>query len=129
MSKVRGFIQNIVIIAVILAVVFLSQLPYFKTNSQIYNFPLFKKSEGYSGNFSFNSNRVNDWLKSNVYDRIGGEAEKRQELATGEINKQKEEIAKNSVYRVKKFIAEKLLETLGVKPEELADQPECQPQK
>lgn len=130
------FIKNSVIIFAILGVVFFSQQPYVKGTSKNFNFPLLKKGTGYS-----NVSKIGDWIKNNVYSKIGGppaeiganlaqrlsgEVAKREGLVGSAINDQKNALVNNSTGTVKKFIAEKVLQTLGVKPEDLA--PECKPQ-
>lgn len=127
----RGLlIKNSAIIAAILATVIFSQLPYFKGNTSVFDFPLSKKDGGLSGNSLLSS--ATDWLKNNVYPRVSGEVAKREEALINEANQQKDVVVQNSVGGVKKFIAEKVLETIGVKPQDLIDpsqtQTECKPQ-
>ncbi len=112
-------IKNGVIIACILGLAFLSQ----QHTSKIYNFPLFKKGEAYNGTPSVNG--ISDWLKNNVYDKVSGEVAKRQALLTDQATQQKNSIVQNSVDGTKKFIAEKFLQSIGVKPEDLV--PACKP--
>ena len=118
-------LKNSVAIVLVLVIAYVSQLRLVGT-SQTYYFPMLKKSTGYSTNFSVQG--INDWLKTNVYDLIGGEVQKRQELVVEEIGKQKEAVTQNAIDSTKEFIAEKILATLGVKPEDLVDPAECSPQ-
>lgn len=130
------FIKNGAVILAILGVVFLSQQSYVKGVDKTFNFPLLKKGTGYS-----NVSKIGDWIKNNAYSKIGGppaeiganlaqrlsrEVTKREALIGSAITDQKNVTAKNSIDTVKKFVAEKVLQTLGVKPEDLA--PKCQPQ-
>ena len=114
----RGLIKCIVIITLILAVVFLSQIPYFKRAGQnlLAKTPIIKKENN-------PLSKSADWLKSNVFDRIGegagGEVAKRKDMLEEGISTQKEDLEKKSVDTIKKFIAEKFLGALGVDAEDL----------
>jgi len=134
-----GFIKNIIIIGVILTAAFLSQGGYFKNTSKFFNFPLLKKGSTYSDN-SNNSNlaKETDLVKEsqnylkNIYSNVSGEAVKRTDMAKNEISnvigQQKNNIENNSIDAVKKFLAEKVLQTLGITPHDLVNPKtlECQ---
>ena len=116
--------KNIIIVAIILIVAFLSQNSIFKDTVKNSNFPLFKKTNDYSS-------KTSDWLKNSIpsvddlKDRVSGGLEEKEEMLKDEIVNQKEEIEKKSVGTVKKYIAEKFLQTIGVSPEDLY---QCEPQ-
>jgi len=125
--KAKLFIRNIIIIAVIITAVFLSQKLYSgyeKSNNISQKFPLLKKGEAFSL-------KTGDWIRDNVYpkiddikDRMSGGLSEKKELLKSEIENQKKEIEKKSISTTKKFIAEKFLQTIGVSPQDLE---QCQP--
>ena len=112
-------IRNLVIITSILSMAFLSQQPWVKGTTQTYVFPVIKKV----GDLASNSflGKTGNWINS----KLTGEAEKRGEIAKQELSTQKDNAINNSLDSTKKFIAEKTLQILGVKPEDL--NPECKP--
>ena len=116
-------IRNLLIIGSILGIAFLSQQPWLNSTTQTYVFPFFEKGQAYaSGTFL---GKTGDWLQDNVYSKFTNEAEKRGEIAKEELSTQKDNAIQNSFDSTKKFIAEKTLQTLGVKPEDL--NPACNP--
>jgi hypothetical protein len=110
--------KNIVIIGAILGAAFLSQQPFFKSNSKNYFY-----SQGLKKDTAIS--KTGDWLKSNVFSKIsgvGGEVLKNTptiESAKKEIETQKNNLLQNSFDSTKKFIAEKALQVLGIKIENL----------
>lgn len=116
--KVGVFLKNGGVIGLILLMIFLSQQPYFKDVSKNFTFPFLKKGNGYF------SNAPLDWLRANVYPRVALEAEKRGEEVQEEITHQTEEVKQSALDSFRNYTAEKLLNVLGVKPEDLV--PACQ---
>ncbi|OGZ63621.1 MAG: hypothetical protein A3A98_02750 [Candidatus Staskawiczbacteria bacterium RIFCSPLOWO2_01_FULL_40_39] len=118
MDKERGFIKNIFIAATILGVVFLSQTPYFKAGAKnLYSQRVKTENPYFAG--------IGDWFKKNVYGRlegVSGEVGKGTAALQDKIVEEKNTLAENSAGATKKFIAEKMLQAMGVKPEELIDQ-------
>ena len=121
MNKEGGFIKNIVIISAILGTVFLSQQSLFKSNTKNYIY-----SQGAKAGNNNIIKKAGDWFNDNVYlnasEWVSGEVAKNNaaiELTKEEIEKQKNNLEKNSIDTAKKFIAEKFLQTMGVKPEDL----------
>lgn len=131
-----GFIKYIVIIAIILAVVFLSQIigKDREVNQNWGNFT--KKGNSYSDVIRDYVIDTEDWVKENVYENIFGsqdEFKENLETAGENIKNEAEEIkdqtqdqinnAKEStVYATKKALAEKILGVLGIKAEDLISQ-------
>ena len=121
MFKKGVFITNGLIMLAILGVVFLSQLSYIKGTSKTFKFPLLEKTGGFFKNSPLNG--ANDLFKASTYSNVGNtisqEAAKRGEMAKNEIDTQKNNLEKNSISATKKFLAEKILNLIGVKPEDL----------
>jgi len=112
-------IRNLIIIGGILGITFLSQQPWINGVNQTYFFPVIKKAED-SINNSF-LGKAGSWIST----KFTSEAEKRGEIAKEELSIQKNNAINNFFDSAKKFIAEKTLQTLGVKPEDLTA--ECKP--
>jgi len=119
----KVLIRNGLIVAALLGVVFLSQQSYFQGISKTFKFPLLEKTSGFLNNSPVN--KVSDLFQastySNVGDTISQEAANRGEALKSEIKDQKEIIEEKSAGTVKKFLAEKFLQLLGVKPEDLTN--------
>ncbi len=115
--EVGIIIKNGVIVAGIVAVIFLSQQSYLKNTVKNFNFPLFKKGEAFYDN-SYIA-KANDWLNANVYSKISGGVADKQSTLQDETNTQKNNLEKNSFDTAKKYVASKLLNALGVTPQEL----------
>ena len=104
-------IKNLVIIGAIVGVAFLSQVPFFATTAKNYVY----------------SPNVGGWIHDNIVARVsqaaGGGASAvagGTGLAAAQIETQKNNVLQNSVNGTKKFIAEKILNILGVTPSDLA---------
>jgi hypothetical protein len=110
-------IKNTVIIGVILGLIFASQLPYFRGNHTTFNFPLLKKGEAYI-NSSFLA-KGSDLFKNSPYANIGGEVTNKASALSSQVSTQVTNLQNNSLNSAKKFVAEKLLGAMGVKPEDL----------
>ncbi len=110
-NKEGGFIQNIVIIVAILAAIFLSQQSFLKGNSKNWIY-----SQNQKSNFL---DKAGNWLNNNVLSKVSGEVGTIKDNATKEITTQKNNLEKSSTNTVKNFIAEKLLQTMGVNPQDL----------
>lgn len=116
-------ITNLIIIGSILGTALLSQHSFFSSNANNFEFPLLKTGSGYFSDFSIN--KTVDWLKSKVYPNISQEVKKREEMVKEEINQQKDKIAQSSWEATKIYLAEKILQTLRVQPQDLV--PDCKP--
>jgi len=109
-TKNRGFIVNIVLIAVILAVVFLSQWEYLKPFGKI----LFSWGEK---EINLYWTKTTDWFKESLYPKITGEVEKRGEPLKEEAITQKDNVVKNIWGKIKIYFAEKFSKISGTKVE------------
>ncbi len=98
MKKEQGFIKYIVIIAVILAIVYFSQQPYFRGYGQdLYS----KASAVVQGYLSKGSN----WAKDSLLPKIGGEVDKRGELIKTEVEQQKQNISETVGEKIKNYFS------------------------
>lgn len=141
--KNKGLIKYIVIIAVILTVVFLSQQPIIKGNSSVFKFPLLERGSAYFGNSYVLE--AGNWLKNStsslknaVSAKIGsylsiGNKEEEESLQSPQqpveegIEVQNNAVPQSSADVTRKFIAEKFLQMIRVAPEQLnSSQPQCQ---
>jgi hypothetical protein len=110
-SHQDGFIKNIIAIGTVLAVVFLSQTNHAKV--------LGEKLKKYPP-----INVVGEWTQSkfqNTIETVGGEVGQKKDLIEAEIINQKESLEEKSTTSLKKFLAEKTLQALSIKPEDLVD--------
>ncbi|KKQ22317.1 MAG: hypothetical protein A3G45_00625 [Candidatus Staskawiczbacteria bacterium RIFCSPLOWO2_12_FULL_37_15] len=94
----KGFAKNVVIIIAILVVVFLSQQPYFRG----YGKDIYNKAES---QIALYWSRASDWVKADVYPRIGGEVAKRGEAIKEEVDKGKNNIAQNIWDKIENYFA------------------------
>jgi len=102
-----GFIKNIVIIVIVLAVVFFSQSAYFRPIGK----NLFLQIKEKTGVYLV---KAGDWLKAIVYPKISGEVAKRGVVVQEEINKQKNNILQNIWETIKNYFAIKFSKTFNV---------------
>ena len=113
-----NFTKGVIIIFVILALAFLSQQVYFRSVTKSYLYSKDNTKKGISV-----GDKLTGWFQSNLYsklsDEAGKELDKRETMLKEAINDQKDSILENSFTATKKFIAEKVLNILGVKPEDL----------
>ena len=100
MQKGKGIIIYIVIIIVILAVVFLSQQPSLKEFGK----NLFSLSQGYNKTGGYLANGSN-WVKDNILSKIGGEVQKRGDMAKEGITEQKEKISESVGEKIKNYFS------------------------
>jgi predicted PurR-regulated permease PerM len=96
----KGIIIYIVIIIVILAVVFLSQQPSLKEFGK----NLFSLSQGYNKTGEYVANGSN-WVKDNILSKIGGEVQKRGDMAKEGITEQKEKISESVGEKIKNYFS------------------------
>ncbi len=105
-----GFIQilviNVIILAILLATVFLSQQAYFAP----YGKTLYVKGVG---QFNVYWLKLNYWADTNLYPRLSGEAGKGGQLITQEITKQKNSIAQSVWENIKNYLAQKFSKLSG----------------
>ena len=106
--KKGDLVKNIIIIAVILVAVFLSQQPYFKKNSK----NLFSQATKQINVYLV---KTGDWLKAHIYPKVSGEVAKGGAVAQEEIKKQKNNILQNIWENIKNYFAEKFSKTFGTK--------------
>lgn len=124
----RGFVTNGLAIMGLLTMVFLSQLVFFRP--MVRN--IFSQGQGIKDKIPY-ANVVGDWFANTVYAPLSGASgevagqvdtlqDTVQDAVQQEIVEQKNTLQKNSVDVVKKAVAEKILSTLGIKPQDLVDQ-------
>lgn len=102
----RGFIQNIAIIAVILAVVFLSQ-QYSADN---------KENGAYSQIMAQTQqyiSKAEDVVKTDIGGKVSGEVAKQKEHISQEVTTQKNNLVQNIWENIKHYFAEKFSKTFG----------------
>ncbi len=108
--EIGVIVKNVIIVFVILAVVFLSQQPYFRKLAV--SSPLFKKVGPYVA-------KTKDWLNTNLYPGINRGAAglwgKKEDLKN-KVDAEKNNVEKNSFDTFKKYLAKKVLEALGLNP-------------
>ncbi len=100
----RGIIKYIIFILIILAIIFLSQQPYFQEKGKI----MYQKVAGWG---SVVKNWCQDFFQKNIFSRISSEIEKRQEIAKQELENQSKEIGQNIWQRIENYF----LGLLGLK--------------
>lgn len=109
-KKRPGFVKHVIIIAVILTVVFLSQQPYFeKIGSNLYS-----KTAEKTGPYW---EKTSNLFKASIYPKASGEAVERGGALKEEVEKQKNNAAKSVWGRVKNYLAEKFSKISGTKVE------------
>lgn len=102
----KGFIKNIVIIIVLLAVVFLSQQPYFNEAGKKLYFQTEAQVKDYW-------EKAGDWFRSNIYPRVSGEVEQKSAIVQEEITKQKNNFVQNIWENIKNYFANIFSKTTG----------------
>ena len=100
----RGFIQNIVLIAVIVITVFLSQQPYVKDFAKNIYSPLAKQVNSYLP-------KISNQFFASIYLKVGGEASSIQLSAQKEITAQKNNAVQNAWDNFKNYFAGKFNKT------------------
>ncbi|MBX4201259.1 hypothetical protein KW786_04050 [Candidatus Parcubacteria bacterium] len=115
-------IKSVVLVGVVLGVLFASQQAFFTKNVKDYS-----SSQGSAGNQYLE--KAKGWFSENVYPRGSGGGSGAVQLpdvttiAKTEIEKQKKNLAQNSLDATKIFLAKEALDVLGVKAEDLAKCP------
>lgn len=94
----KGFITNIIIVIIVLAVVFLSQQPYFREYGKNLYSQIKPQVEAYW-------TKTTDWFRNNVYPRVSGEVEQKAVVIQEEITKQKNNIVQNIWEKIKSYFA------------------------
>ena len=112
-------IRNLIVIGSILVLAFLSQQTQLNGITHTYIYPTIKKS----GDFINQS--ILGKTGESITSKLTDEAQKRGEVAQQELSAQKDNAVNSAVNSTKNFIAEKTLQILGVKPEDL--NPACNP--
>lgn len=100
-----GIIKYIIFILIILAIIFLSQQPYFQKGGE----KIYQKAAGWG---SAVKNWCQGFFQKNIFSRISSEIEKRQEIAKQELENQSKEIGQNIWQRIKNY----LFGLVGLKP-------------
>lgn len=104
--KEEGFIQNIVLIIVLLTVVFLSQQSFFRpVENNLYSMV--------SQKIGSPASKIGDWLRASLYPKVSGEVTKGGVAAVQEINNQKNIAAQNVWEKIKNYFAEKFSNISG----------------
>jgi len=98
MFQDKGFIKYIVIIAVILIVIFLSQQAYFKGIGK----NIFLQGSGVAQEYL---SKGSDWAQNSVYPKISGEVQKRGDMIKNEINQEKEKISQTIGEKIKNYFS------------------------
>jgi hypothetical protein len=96
--EIKGLIKYIIVIAIILVVVFLSQQAY---------------SRGVGGNLiSAAADQVgaylskgSGWVMSNIYPKISGEVQKRGDIIKTEVNQEKQKVAEDLGKKIQNYIS------------------------
>jgi len=99
MQKEKGFIKYGIIIVVIMALVVLSQQPFFKdlTKHKLSG----AKSSLFDGYFAKGS----DWVNSQVIPKVSGEVQKRGDMIKQEVQDEKEKISENIGTKIKNYFS------------------------
>jgi len=104
------FLNSIIAIIVVLAIVFLSQKPYFEgTGKNLY----YKTSEQMEGYW----NKASNWLKINIYPRLERGVTEKGEYLKEEIKKEKDNFSQNLWVKIKNYLAGKFSNIFGTKVE------------
>lgn len=115
----RQILTNSFIIIIVLLVAFLSQMMWGAVTASTPFSNGIKSENAYAS-------KAQDWLKNNVYDKlsgpagkVSGEVAKTQDSVQQKITDEKNNLIEKSTDAAKKFLAEKILNILGVTPQEL----------
>ena len=98
MQQEKGFIKYIVIIAVILVLVFLSQQAYTKATGKT----LISAAMDQVGSYT---TKGSNWIMSNIYPKITGEVQKRGEIIQNEVNQEKEKVSENIGKKIQNYFS------------------------
>lgn len=94
----KGFIQYIVIIAVILALVFLSQKLFSHSNESTF---ITKATDQVKAYLATGSN----WAMSKIYPTISGEVQKRGDMIKNEVNQEKNKVSENIGQKISNYFS------------------------
>lgn len=95
--KEKGFINYLVAIGVVLGAAFLSQQAFFKGKVEtFYNNPAGKEVSKYLSG-------AGQWVNDNLYARVTREVQNRGEALTGELNKEKQNVAQSIGAKIKNY--------------------------
>jgi len=94
----KGFIKYIVIIAVILAVAFLSQQAYYRGFGKTLVSNATSQAKDYVAKSS-------DWVMSNIYPKISGEVQKRGGIINNEVNKEKQKVSESVAQKISNYFS------------------------
>lgn len=108
--KLKVFTKNIIIVAIILAVVFMSQRSDFRQFGE----KLYSQAAEQINNYT---PKLSSWFMANVYPKVGGGAERGKEVIEKEFIGQKDNAAKNIWEKFKNYLAEKFSKMSGTKVE------------
>ena len=98
MQQEKGFTKYIVIVAVLLGIVFLSQQSYAREFGKDL---LSKASAAVSGYWAKGAN----WASDKVYSKVSEEVQKRGEIIKDEVNSEKEKISKNVLEKAGDYLS------------------------
>lgn len=94
----KGLVKYIVIIAVLLAVVFLAQQMFFKKAGN----SIFSKGSSAAQDYL---TKGSNWVKDIVYPKISGEVEKRTDIIKDEVSQGKEKISESIGEKIKDYFS------------------------
>ena len=98
MQNQKKFIKYIIIVAIILSIVFLSQQSYSREFGKNL---FFKASETISGYWTKGSN----WVTDDVYPKVNEDVQKRGEIIKNEIDSEKEKVSTNIGDKIKNYFS------------------------
>jgi len=98
MQQEKGSTKYIFIVIVILIVVFLSQLPYFKGEGNTFVFQGASTPQDYL-------TKGSNWVKDSLYPKLSGEVEKRKDIIKNEINSEKEKVSQTFGEKIKNYFS------------------------
>ena len=98
MEKEKGFIKYIIIIAVIIGFVFLSQQAFSRGFGKNLVSDATDQAKAYVAKGS-------NWVVSNVYSKIAGEVQNRGDVIKNEINKEKGKITENILQKAENYFS------------------------
>ena len=98
MQQEKGFIKYIIIIAVIIVFVFLSQQAF----SRGFIKPLVSDATDQVGAYVA---KGSNWVASKVYPKIAGEVQSRGDAIKNEVNAEKEKVSENILQKVGNYFA------------------------
>ncbi len=104
MDENGGFTKYIVIVAIILVVVFMSQQPQFRVIGQ----KAYQKATQ-----ATYWTKAEDWIKNSLWLKVSGEAANIKASTTQEITKQKNNLVENLWEQLKSYFAAKLSNMFG----------------